>query len=172
MTQPTPKTELNPRFSSPEAEATAWEQAEEALEAAEIFWISTTRTDGRPHVTPLVAVWQDGALHFCTGPTERKAKNLAGNPHCILTTGNNLFEEGLDLVLEGQAVVIRDEERLQKLAGAYAEKYDWQYEVRDGAFFDHGLRADVYRVQPKRIFGFGRTGGFSQTRYQFPAQAA
>ncbi len=29
---------------------------------------STVRPDGRPHVTPLLAVWADDALHFCTGP--------------------------------------------------------------------------------------------------------
>ena len=46
------------------------------------------RGDGRPHVTPLPAVWSDGALHFCTGPTEQKGVNLAANPACVLTTGN------------------------------------------------------------------------------------
>ncbi len=48
------------------------------LEASEIFWLSTVRRDGRPHVTPLPAMWLDGALHFCTGPEEQKAKNLEG----------------------------------------------------------------------------------------------
>jgi hypothetical protein len=37
----------------------------------------TVRPDGRPQVTPVVAVWLDGAVHFTTGPTERKAHNLA-----------------------------------------------------------------------------------------------
>jgi hypothetical protein len=37
------------------------------------------RADGRPHVTPLISVLVDGALHFCTGATEQKAKN----PVCV-----------------------------------------------------------------------------------------
>ena len=49
-----------------------------------MYWLSTVRPDGRPHVTPLLGIWLDGALYFCTGPDERKAKNLARNPRCIL----------------------------------------------------------------------------------------
>jgi hypothetical protein len=52
---------------------------------------------------PLIAVWLDGALHFCTGPSERKAKNLVHNAHCILTTGCNARDEGLDVAVEGNA---------------------------------------------------------------------
>jgi Pyridoxamine 5'-phosphate oxidase len=74
------------------------------LEAAELFWISTVRADGRPHVTPLVAAWLDGAIHFHTGADEQKAANLRANPHVVLTTGCNRWNEGLDVVVEGEAV--------------------------------------------------------------------
>ena len=44
------------------------------------------------------------ALWFATGPEERKAMNLAGNPSCVLTTGrSDLVEGALDVVLEGKA---------------------------------------------------------------------
>ena len=85
----TPRTELDTRFSEPGAEPTSWEDTLEAIKQAEIFWISTVPTDGRPHVTPLVAIWLDDALHFSTGPDEQKARNLAGNPRVALTTGAN-----------------------------------------------------------------------------------
>ncbi len=132
-----PATELEPQFSSNDATPAAWAEARERLEQAEIFWLSTVRPDGRPHVTPLLSVWLDGALYFCTGSSERKAKNLARNPHCILTTGcNTLKQEGLDLVVEGDAVRLSDEARLQGVADAYESKYgsDWRFAVRDGAF--------------------------------------
>jgi len=86
--------ELDSRFSSANAKAAGWGGARAALEKAEIYWISTVRPDGRPHVTPLVSVWLDGALYFCTGEGERKNKNLQQNPHCILTTGCNSFKGG------------------------------------------------------------------------------
>src|SRR5712671_2100629 len=99
-----PAGELDARFSSPGAKPTTWPEALAQLSEAEVFWLSTVRPDGRPHVTPLLSVWVDDALYFCTGPTERKAKNLAQNPHCVLTTGCNTRENSHDLVVEGEAV--------------------------------------------------------------------
>ncbi len=78
-----------------------------SLQQAEVLWLSTVRPSGQPHVTPLLAVWWNGAIHFCTGPTERKAKNPAANPACVLTTGRAELE-GLDIVIEGRAVIVTD----------------------------------------------------------------
>jgi nitroimidazol reductase NimA-like FMN-containing flavoprotein (pyridoxamine 5'-phosphate oxidase superfamily) len=170
MTGKQPPAELHPQFSSSDATPTPWAEARSQLEQAEVYWLSTVRQDGRPHVTPLLSVWLDGALYFCTGPSERKAKNLAGNPHCILTTGRNaLNEEGLDLVVEGDAVQLSDEARLQRVADAYEAKYgsDWHFAVRDGAFFGEGGRALVYEVAPITAFGFGKGTSYSQTRWRF-----
>ena len=52
-----PVTQLDERFSDPGTDPTTWAAAREVLEGAQISWISTVRADGRPHVTPLVAVW-------------------------------------------------------------------------------------------------------------------
>src|SRR5580704_3772862 len=111
-----PRTEHDARFSEPGAEATSWEETLEAIMEAELFWISTVRPDGRPHVTPLVAVWLDDALHFSTGPDEQKALNLGGNPHVALTTGANEWESGLDVVVEGEATLVTDPQQLERLA--------------------------------------------------------
>jgi nitroimidazol reductase NimA-like FMN-containing flavoprotein (pyridoxamine 5'-phosphate oxidase superfamily) len=64
------------------------------LKVAELFWISTVRTDGRPHVTPIVAVWADGAIWFSTGEGEQKFANLRANPRVVLTTGCNRWDRG------------------------------------------------------------------------------
>src|SRR5215510_11976000 len=111
-----PTAELHAAFSDPRATATPWDRARRVLEKAEVFWLSTVRRDGRPHVTPLVAVWEDGALYFCTGPDELKARNLARDGRCILTTGRNTFRTGLDVIVEGEAVVVTDELLLRRLA--------------------------------------------------------
>jgi uncharacterized pyridoxamine 5'-phosphate oxidase family protein len=168
-----PLTELDPRFSSGGATPTRWEDARGQLETAEVFWISTVRLDGRPHVTPLISVWLDGALYFCTGPDERKARNLARNPHCILTTGCNALDKGLDVVVEGKAALVSDEGQLRRIAEAYVLKYgeNWRFEVRDGAFV-HGAAPEgsvalVYEVRPLTAFGFGKGDEFSQTRWRF-----
>ena len=118
-----PVTTIDPRFSDPDTVATPWEQTRRVLETAELFWIATVRADGRPHVTPLVAVWLDGAIYFCTGDAEQKAVNLRGNPHVILTAGSTHWNAGLDVVVEGDAVQVTDEDLLTRLASAWTTKW-------------------------------------------------
>lgn len=50
--------------STPDAVVTPWEETRRVLEAAEVFWLSTVRADGRPHVTPIAAAWLDGILYL------------------------------------------------------------------------------------------------------------
>jgi hypothetical protein len=163
-----PVAELDVRFSADGVVATPWTDARGQLERAEVFWLTTVRPDSRPHVTPLLAVWLDGALYFCTGPTERKAHNLVHNAHCILTTGCNTLDEGLDLVVEGDALLVHDDATLEQVADLYESKYGvgWRFTVRDGAFFGESGEARVYAVAPSTAFGFGK-GQFSQTRWRF-----
>ena len=112
-----PDTTLDTRFSDPDAVATEWEESQRVLERADLFWISTVRADGRPHVTPLVAVWLDDAIYFATGPREQKAVNLRTNRYVTLTTGCNQWEGGLDVVVEGEALQVTDEDLLAPRCG-------------------------------------------------------
>jgi nitroimidazol reductase NimA-like FMN-containing flavoprotein (pyridoxamine 5'-phosphate oxidase superfamily) len=166
-----PAAELDARYSSEGASAASWREAVSQLEGAEVFWLATVRPNGRPHVTPLIAVWLDGALHFCTGPEERKARNLERNRSCILTTGCNAIDEGLDVVVEGEAMRIDDDARLCQLADAYVAKYGegWRFDVRDGAFVHEGGTAIVFAVHPEKVLGFRKGKEFSQTRWRFEA---
>jgi nitroimidazol reductase NimA-like FMN-containing flavoprotein (pyridoxamine 5'-phosphate oxidase superfamily) len=168
MASKEPVAVLDARYSGEGAAPTEWAQARRSLQDAAVYWLSTVRPDRHPHVTPLLSVWLDDALHFCTGPHERKARNLEINPHVVLTTGSNVLNEGLDLVVEGDAVTVRDEATLHRIADAYEAKYgpDWHFDVRDGAFHHEGGQAVVYRVAPTTVFGFGK-GRFSQTRWRF-----
>lgn len=165
-----PVTELDARYSSEGATARPWQEAVALLAGAELYWLSTVRPDGRPHVTPLIGVWSAGALHFCTGPGERKALNLAANPEVVVTTGANGLGEGFDLVVEGRADLVTDETALSRLAAVWEAKYgaEWHFDVRDGAFFtEAGGRALVFAVPPRTAFGFAKGEPFGQTRWRF-----
>ena len=153
----------------PEGRGHAVGASPRVLEKAGVFWVSTVRPDGRPHVTPLVAVWLDGSLYFCTGPGEVKAKNLARNRRCILTTGCNAFRKGLDVVVEGKAARVTEATLLRRLANLWTRKYDdfWHFEVRDGAFHHEAGRALVFELSPKKAFSYGRGRKYSATRYRF-----
>ena len=161
-----PVTKIDPRFSDPDAVATGWDETRRVLETAELFWISTVRADGRPHVTPLVAVWLDGAIHFSTGATEQKAMNLRGNPHVILTTGCNHWEGGLDVVVEGDAVQVTDDTLLERLAEVWATKWDGRWASSGGFHLESGGTVLVFEVKPTKILAFAK-GTFSVTRHQF-----
>jgi nitroimidazol reductase NimA-like FMN-containing flavoprotein (pyridoxamine 5'-phosphate oxidase superfamily) len=167
-------TQLDKRFSEPDAKPTSWEETERALREAQLFWISTVRRDGRPHVTPLVAVWHNDALHFSTGPGEQKALNLEANPKVAITTGCNGWQDGLDVVVEGEAERVTDQETLAELARGWLEKWDgsWKFEPVAEGFRDtasDGI-AHVFAVRPGKVLAFGK-GGFSHTRFRFPSDA-
>src|SRR5262249_49927895 len=120
-------------------------------------------------------VWHDEVLHFSTADTEQKAINLRGNPHVVLTTGCNRWQEGLDVVVEGDAVRITDQDRLERLAQVWATRWDGRgkYRVRAGCFYHHDepeVFPDallVFSVTPTRVFAFAKGDPFSHTRHQF-----
>ena len=110
--------------------------------------------DGRPHVTPLIGVWWEGALHFTTGASERKARNLAANPHCVLTTGVNSLADGLDVVVEGCGRThVTDLASLAGVADAFVAKYGPHFAKPDGTWagLDDMIRDGevmLFRVAP------------------------
>jgi hypothetical protein len=149
---------------------TPWAQAREGLADMRRYWLTTVRPDRRPHVMPLFAVWLDGAIYFTASNASRKARNLQRDPHCVISAG----AEALDLVVEGQAVKVRDEATLRRVAAAYAAKYGWQLTVRDGTYFaDYGAPSagpppyDLYQVTPAVAFGLGTAEPFGATRWRF-----
>ena len=164
----TPTAELDAPYSSPHATPTEWTRAESVLTDAAIYWLSTVRADGRPHVTPVIAVWSDGAVHVCTGPHEQKSKNLGTNPRVVVTTGSNVWS-GLDVVVEGTAVPVTDDEVLRRLAAAWEAKYgqEWHFDVADGAFHHEAGEAHVFAVAPAKVYAYDRDEPGGATRYRF-----
>ena len=176
MSRNEPDAELEARYGSAD-EPTSWAEALRRFEEAEVYWVVTMRPvpEGGPHVTPLFGAVVDGALYFFTGPAEQKARNLAGNPRCALLTGCNVID-GLDVVVEGEAVRVRDEATLRGVADAVATKYadgaglgdDWRFAVRDGAFAGPGgNEAHLFELVPSRGYAFGKGKVFSHTRFRF-----
>lgn len=167
-----PVTALDQRYSDPEAQPVSWEDTQRLLEAAEVSWITTVRADGRPHVTPLVAVWTDGMLYFHTGTAEQKYINLRANPHVVLTAGTSAWDHGVDVVVEGSAVPVTDEAVLARVAKAFAARWDgrWQLEVRDGRFYNggaDGFPSEVFGVAPARAFAHAKGDPFGATTHRF-----
>ena len=83
------------------------------------YLLTTVRADGRPHQTTIAGIWLDEGFHFVTGRGEQKARNLAaGNRNVIVSAGGTGWD-GLDVVLEGEAVEVTDADRFDHLVDAY-----------------------------------------------------
>ncbi|HXW36407.1 MAG TPA: pyridoxamine 5'-phosphate oxidase family protein [Nitrososphaerales archaeon] len=167
-----PVSTIDKRYSDPAAKAIEWDETRSHLEEAELFWISTVRADGRPHVTPVVAVWVDGSLYFSTGAEEQKFVNIRSNPNVVLTTGRNDWDRGIDVVVEGTATRISDEKLLARVSEAFKTKWDgrWRYAVRDGHFYNLGAdnwQSEVFGVKPSRIFTHKKGDPFGATTHKF-----
>jgi hypothetical protein len=150
-----------------------WQQVSDALAAAELYWLTTVRKDGRPHITPLIGAWVDDGFVFCTGPEEQKAQNLAGSSAVAVTTGVNTWKDGLDVVVEGNAERVTGRQTLTPLADAIREKYrsEWDFTPHDDGFGHTDSSGDshiayVYRVPPDKVLAFAKSP-HGQTTFRF-----
>jgi hypothetical protein len=165
-----PETSLTP-FSNPDAEPTPWSVALDTIRRAQKFWLSTVRTDGRPHVTPLLATWSMDGMVFCTGANEQKSHNLEQNPRCVLTTGVNTLV-GLDVVIEGEARLVTDDAGRESGAADLEAAYGWHLTRPDGTW--HGMgdgvrsgEVQLFHTEPDKVFAIGNGEPFAQTRYRW-----
>ena len=87
------------------------------LRAATIYWIATTRPDGRPHSMPVWGVWVDEALWF--GIYGQKVRNLAHEPYAVAH-----IESGEDVaIIEGPVERLELSDAPATVVAAYQEKY-------------------------------------------------
>lgn len=163
-------TTIDRRYSSATAEPTGWAATQHELETAEIIWPVTIRPDGRPHMTLLVAAWSNDALHFTTGSDEQKSLNLRTNPHVILSTGCNDWQNGVDIVVEGDARQDQEQALLDDVALAFRSKWDgdsWAFTTHDGQFFPpDGFQVETYSVRPTKVLALAK-GTFGHTVHPF-----
>jgi PPOX class probable F420-dependent enzyme len=141
-----------------------WSWAEERLAKSHDYWVATARADGRPHLMPVWAVWDGGALWFSSSLGSSKARNLAADPRCSIAT-DNAWEP---VVLEGTAHVITDHDALARFIDLENDKYETDYGVD---FLDPALNA-TFRVDPSWVFSLTEddfTG--SPTRWSFAPQS-
>ena len=153
----------------------AWSRALEALESTEpqtqSSFIATTRPDGRPHLAGVGALWDAGRVYVVSGAGTRKSRNLARNPNCAIS----MSLKGIDLVIEGKAERVTDDETLERIAKRYADQ-GWPAVVKDGAFtYDYSAPSagpppwDLYTVKPITVFGVLASEPGGATRWRFEA---
>src|SRR3954454_851687 len=80
-------------------------------------WLATVNEDGGPHVTPVGALWLDVSFWFQTGPTTRKARNVARDPRCSVAVSIR----DADVVVEGDAARVTDRGILARVATVWRD---------------------------------------------------
>ena len=82
--------------------------------------------------------------------------------------------KGIDLVVEGSAAIVTDEQTLHRLAARYA-KEGWPARVENGAFtYDYSAPSagpppwNLYVLTPTTVFGVLSAEPGGATRWRFP----
>ncbi|MCE7949116.1 MAG: pyridoxamine 5'-phosphate oxidase [Chloroflexi bacterium CFX4] len=111
-------------ISADESGMLAWAWVEDQLSRARNYWLCTVRADGRPHATPIWAVWYEGALYWGADPNSVKARNFTARPAVSLH-----LESGDEVViLEG--VVQRG--TTEAIAAEVGQRYTAKYGLAEG----------------------------------------
>lgn len=124
-----------------------WKWAEDRLKKSRQYWIATTRSDGRPHVMIVWALWMDGVLYFSTGKQSVKARNLAQNQNCVMSTE----KANEAVILEGVVETERDVRRIREFIRMYEKKYKWKLGKMADAML--ALEDPVFFLRAKVGFG-------------------
>jgi hypothetical protein len=124
-----------------------WSWAEHRLKKSHNYWI-TTVTPGKPpkpHTMVVWALWQDGRVLFSTGSTSRKARNLAQNKNCIIST-----EHAHEAIIVEGIAEIADLATRRKFLPAYQKKYKFDMSKMKADILS--MKEPVFAVHPKLVF--------------------
>lgn len=137
-----------------------WSWALKRLRESRDYWLSTVWPDGRPHLTPVWAVWHDDALWFSASRHARKIRNIRASSAVCLATDDPLNP----VVIEGTARIMTDSTSLREFLSNMNDKY------RTGCTIDFldPARTATVRVRPRWAFAL-RESDFlgSPTRWEF-----
>lgn len=112
----------------PEDEGTGlleWAWAASRLSASQGYWLASVCPDGRPHVTPVWAVFIDDQVWFSSGPRSRKVANIRRSPAVLLTTD----DAASPVIAEGEVHETTDPGLVERFASAIDAKYRNVYGV-------------------------------------------
>jgi hypothetical protein len=137
-----------------------WSWAEERLGRSRNYWLATVTPSGAPHLMPVWAVWQEGALWFSSANGSRKARNLANDARCMLSTDDPLEP----VVVGGRARRITDSAALGRMLAVENAKYGTDY----GAEMVNPEFNSVFELRPEWVFALDTTDFVgSPTRFVF-----
>ncbi len=137
-----------------------WSWAEERLAGSRNYWVITLWPDGRPHAMPVWGVWDGDAFWFSSSVRSRKARNVSGDPRCVVA-----IEDAVDpVVVEGRGEIITETDAIGCFLSLINGKYETDYALD---FLAPEVNATI-RVWPSWAFGLVQDDfSGSPTRWSF-----
>jgi nitroimidazol reductase NimA-like FMN-containing flavoprotein (pyridoxamine 5'-phosphate oxidase superfamily) len=134
-----------------------WSNVDLRLRSMREIWIATASPTGRPDATPVWFWWDGEVVYFTCAAVARKAQNIAHEPEVVLLNG-----DGADpIVIKGRAMRVSDRDELERVDGAYAEKYVAPTSGEKATIFvadDH-----VYAVRPRLVSAWSYANASTRT---------
>ena len=113
------KPDIPPEYGNPE-QRLEWTDVERRLETSLVYWIASTRPDGRPHVIPRDGMWLDGRLYYGGSPETVHHRNITHNPNIVVHIGDG--QEAI--IAEGEVEIEKPtEEMAARLSDESLAKY-------------------------------------------------
>lgn len=123
-----------------------WESVREKLENASVYWLASTRPDGRPHVVPRDGIWRNDRLYYGGSPKTVHHQNLKQRGAVVAHVGDG--QEAI--IVEGKATEqVPDRAFAESLARASSEKYP-QYGETDPSVYKDG----VWVLKPQKVIAW------------------
>lgn len=124
----------------------AWSDVERKLEDAPVYWIASTRPDGRPHVVPRDGVWLEGALYYGGSPDTVHSRNISHNPNVVVHVG-----DGIEAIIAEGSIEIEQasEEKAARLSDLTFAKYP-QYGRPEPEQYTGGVTI----LRPRRVLAW------------------
>jgi hypothetical protein len=126
-----------------------WGWASERLVPAMVYWLTTVRADGAPHVRPVDGTWVDNAL-FVGGSDEATwVRNLGQDGRATVS----LPDVREVVILEGAGRLVTPDQPLAERLAAAASKYASMYGPASASDY---LGKPTWAIVPRRAMGWRR----------------
>jgi len=126
-----------------------WEWVVEQMTNSENYWLSSVRSDGRPHVVPRWGAFIENKLYYDGSPKTRHSQNIIENPHVSLH-----LEDGYKVVIMEGTSKPADKpspEFARQLSDAITNKYASQGYSPEPTQWDEG---GLYVFTPRQCIAW------------------
>jgi hypothetical protein len=97
-----------------------WAVVRADLEEAPVYWVASTRPDGRPHVVPRDGIWLDDTWYYGGSPETVHNRNVEKNPSAVVHIGDGMKA----IIVEGETHFVKTSQEIgEKLAEVNNVKY-------------------------------------------------